>query len=128
MRLTLRVGLVAWLAASASLAAGCGADLPDGPSTGRSVATSPAPSGAPSSNVAPERWACSVDADCTNSCALGAVSSAWYAAAKVDECEDGCANVLAEPPRCIDGGCVAFSQPPEGGAAKKNDWCTRKVK
>lgn len=76
--------------------------------------------------IDPARWTCTVDADCMNSCAHGAVNAAWYAAAKLEECEDGCADVEAEPPRCIEGGCVAFWEPPGATAPTRNERCTRK--
>ena len=62
-----------------------------------------------------------------NSCSQGAVNGTWYRATKPSECDDGCANQLAETPRCIDGGCVAFnSDPRDSSKVTRNERCTRK--
>lgn len=90
---------------------------------GRGPERPPAQQAAPSGDA---RFACVTDADCTNSCSLGAVNAAWYAAAGVDECEDGCADADALPARCDAGGCVAFWRNPATGAAEQNVACTRK--
>ncbi len=56
-----------------------------------------------------ETYGCKVDADCMNSCALGAVNTSWYAMhAKNDTCMDGCAGQAASAPRCINQFCTAF--------------------
>jgi hypothetical protein len=70
------------------------------------------------------RWGCAVDGDCVNSCGLGAVNRHWFAAEypQGDTCEDGCANQISAPPRCIDGGCVAFDVD-----GHRVDYCTRKL-
>ena len=64
----------------------------------------------------PHRFDCKADADCENSCAYGAVSSAWYKRAEqttgFNECQDGCNNQISEPPRCEAGGCVAYQHDP----------------
>lgn len=76
--------------------------------------------------VAPDpHWGCNRDADCANTCRDGAVSTAW-AAAHPDSCNDGCAGQLADPPRCIDNGCVAFVRDPHGGSASADASCTRR--
>jgi len=69
------------------------------------------------------RWDCAGDGDCVNSCKLGAVSGAWYErnATAFVECDDGCANQVSGPPRCIGGQCAAFDH--EG---KPRPYCTRK--
>ncbi len=63
------------------------------------------------------RFDCKTDNDCVNSCAYGAVGSAWYARAQKDpgfsECEDGCDNQVSAPPRCEKGGCVAYKRDPQ---------------
>jgi hypothetical protein len=65
-------------------------------------------------------YRCSADADCTMSCAFGALNARWYNAhqRRLAECKDGCAEVAA--PRCVKGLCAAF----EGN--KLDPGCTRK--
>jgi len=75
------------------------------------------------------RWKCRADSDCMNSCALGAVNAHWYQVkeSSIPECEDGCANQVAAPPRCIDGFCVAYQRDPSSsGVVQRSDFCTRK--
>jgi hypothetical protein len=75
------------------------------------------------------RWKCHVDGDCMNSCALGAVNAHWYRVheSSIPECEDGCANQVAAPPRCVDGSCVAYQRDPShSGVVRKHEFCTRK--
>ena len=69
------------------------------------------------------KWDCAEDGDCMNSCKMGAVSKAWYdgQAGTLVECDDGCNNQISGPPRCIDGGCVAFDN-----KGARRDYCTRK--
>jgi len=98
------------------LVAACGSGAAPVPSN---AAPPPAPIDA--------KWRCDQDADCLNSCAQGAVSTAWYAGAHVAECEDGCANVLAAAPRCIDHACVAFVRSPQDPKQiTRADDCTHK--
>src|SRR5512140_1381792 len=58
--------------------------------------------------AADAKWRCTSDADCMTSCSQGAVSRAWYATAKVDECKDGCESDGAAAPQCLEHQCVAF--------------------
>ncbi|MBZ5715906.1 hypothetical protein [Nannocystis pusilla] len=78
----------------------------------------------------PHRFDCASDADCRNSCEHGAVNAAWYARAEAlpgfSECEDGCDDQVAEPPRCEAGACVAYqSDPHDGSRVSRRDACTR---
>lgn len=105
------VGLLLALICGGALAvAGCGSEA-----TGAGAAPALPTDG---------RWSCATDADCINSCALGAVAGAWYRRHERSfvECDDGCDNQISGPPRCIDGGCVAFD---DQGA--RRDYCTRKT-
>jgi len=74
------------------------------------------------------RWKCRIDGDCMNSCALGAVNAHWYRVneSSIPECEDGCANQVAAPPRCVDGSCVAYQRNPSTSVVRRDDFCTRK--
>ena len=84
-----------------------------------------APSPAPRPSV-PDRWTCTSDADCLNSCRWGAVSRAWYDPNQ-RECKDGCNDQLSAPPRCLDGGCVAFwHDPHDERRIIPRDECTRR--
>jgi len=96
----------------------------------------PPAAAAPGGNAAasvlkdPHRFDCKVDADCMNSCEYGAVSATWYRAAEatpeLHECEDGCANQISAPPRCEQGGCVAYQvDPHDESVVTKSDYCTR---
>lgn len=69
------------------------------------------------------RWDCAQDADCQNSCRYGAVSKAWYRAHQktLVECEDGCANQISGPPKCIDKQCAAFDN-----KGKPRSYCTKR--
>jgi hypothetical protein len=94
------------------------------PATPVHPATGSAGSASPTS---PAKWACAADGDCMNSCSEGAVSQKWYASASVDECDDGCANQIHDPPRCIDGGCVAFIHDPHDEQRVQRDpGCTHR--
>jgi hypothetical protein len=76
------------------------------------------------------RWTCHVDADCMNSCALGAVNRGWYAThgKAFVECQDGCDNQVTAPPSCLEGVCVAFQHnPSKPSEVRRNDFCTRKA-
>src|SRR5262245_48899615 len=67
-----------------------------------------------------ERWACTADADCRNSCRYGAVSKAWYDKAAGKECDDGCDANGFDAPRCEQGTCTAYFN----GRIKRS--CTRR--
>lgn len=87
------------------------------------------PSQAPQSVDEELRWQCATDRDCMNSCAHGAVSKTWYMRNQqsLQECEDGCADQVAAPPRCESGGCVAYwEEPSSPGVIRRNQACTRK--
>ncbi len=59
---------------------------------------------------ATQQWVCKQDADCTQTCALGAVSSAWIKAhPEADECDDGCGWKYGKQ-ACRDGECVTLSE------------------
>ena len=78
----------------------------------------------------PHRFDCKIDTDCTNSCKHGAVSVTWYRKAETapdfPECQDGCANQISAPPRCEDGGCVAYQvDPQDESVVTTRDYCTR---
>jgi hypothetical protein len=64
---------------------------------------------AASAPAAPGQVDCVVDADCTTSCAHGAVSKAWYLGDRVshDGCEDGCAS-KGMSARCLNAKCTEF--------------------
>jgi hypothetical protein len=78
----------------------------------------------------PARFACGADEDCTNSCELGAVNARWYETLEpigFVECEDGCADVDAAPPRCEDRRCVAYREPArEEEPRVRRDECTER--
>ena len=89
----------------------------------------PIPTPPPKPAPAPTQWGCATDADCMNSCAVGAVNRQWYAAANVQECEDGCDNQVTAAPRCESGSCVAYQEDPQvPGKFTRNDYCTHKTK
>lgn len=79
----------------------------------------------------PKRFDCRVDTDCLNSCMHGAVNASWYRVAEqlanFPECKDGCANQTSAPPRCQEGGCVAYQSDPrdERVVTKREDCTTR---
>jgi len=77
------------------------------------------------------RFHCVSEADCVNSCELGAVNAAWYATLEplgFIECEDGCADVAAAPPRCEGGRCVAYMEDRRGeDAPARRDACTERA-
>ncbi|HWB79648.1 MAG TPA: hypothetical protein VG755_32015 [Nannocystaceae bacterium] len=65
--------------------------------------TKPAPVG-----DATQQWACKTDGECTQTCALGAVSAAWIAAhPDADSCDDGCGWKYGKQ-ACRDGECVTL--------------------
>lgn len=70
-----------------------------------------------------ERWVCTKDAECVQTCALGAVNRGWIQAnPNEDNCDDGCgwkSNMIA----CRDGGCVTLTA--EGDI---DESCTRRTK
>lgn len=55
-------------------------------------------------------YACAVDADCTQTCAAGAVNAAWLAETRerLTDCHDGCTSKGTDPPRCQGGICTAY--------------------
>jgi len=120
------------------IAAGCSHSSPAEPSApplAPAPATAPAPPSAPApapANVLtdPHRFDCQSDSDCLNSCQHGAVSATWYHRAEsspgFQECEDGCANQISAPPRCEQGGCVAYQRDPhDSSVVTRSDDCTR---
>lgn len=72
-----------------------------------------------------DRFVCTVDDECTNSCSLGAVNRQWLDATLTVDCEDGCADVDAGPPRCEQGSCVAYLNGRFRSAARRDE-CTRR--
>lgn len=103
-------------AASASVAASA---KPQAPAPTATVLLPPSSSAAGASH---ERWDCRTDRDCVLSCSHGAVNGAWLKRLGTADCDDGCAGDWMDPPRCIEGGCVAFSRGKRDGA------CTRRVR
>lgn len=82
--------------------------------------SSPAPTpGSSATGEAPYR--CTADTDCLVSCAYGAVNRAWYEAAKLQECKDGCSE--DNTARCRAGSCVAVQ---EGGSNAVDTACTHR--
>lgn len=93
---------------------------PTTPPPSASVRTPIAP---PSGTAAPDigQWACEKRADCTQTCALGAVSLAWLKAHRdADTCDDGCGWKSTEVD-CREGKCVTTN--PDGSV---NDACSFK--
>lgn len=88
--------------------------------TGKATVSAP-PSAAPSAigvdGDAPYR--CDVAKDCYISCRLGAVNRAWYEAAKLPECKDGCQQGTSDV-KCEDHVCVAYA------GTKREDGCTKR--
>lgn len=81
---------------------------------------------APSDTALPptanDQWACSKDADCVQTCALGAVSGAWLERNRdADDCDDGCGWKSGQQ-ACRDGECVTLTA--EGDV---DDTCTKRV-
>lgn len=71
----------------------------------------------------PARWACDRDADCTQTCGLGAVNGEWLRAnPNADDCDDGC-NWNHDDVRCQAGSCVTVNA--DGSI---NEGCTRRSK
>ncbi len=69
------------------------------------------------------QWTCTKDADCTQTCALGAVNLEWLRAHKdADACEDGC-SWKGTQVGCRDGGCVTLTK--DGDIDRE---CTRRTK
>ncbi|MGB1014629.1 MAG: hypothetical protein ACPG4T_10885 [Nannocystaceae bacterium] len=64
---------------------------------------------------------CKANADCTNSCSLGAVNTHWYAIhyPDGDRCQDGCTSKGFEAPQCHEGSCVAYQM------GKRVEECTQ---
>jgi hypothetical protein len=93
--------------------------------TGRVSATGSA--GSAATSVDDTRFKCATDPECMNSCAYGAVNTAWYARqTNLRECQDGCANQIAAPPRCERGTCVAYQvDPSDRNRITRRDDCTQ---
>lgn len=69
------------------------------------------------------QWTCTKDADCTQTCALGAVNLEWLRAHEdADACEDGC-SWKGTQVACRDGGCVTLTK--DGDIDRE---CTRRTK
>lgn len=57
----------------------------------------------------PRQWACTKDGDCSQTCALGAVSRTWLADHRdADTCDDGC-GWRSGSIACRDGECVTLT-------------------
>ena len=57
-----------------------------------------------------DRWRCTKDEDCTQTCALGAVSAAWIKAhPEADSCDDGCGWKWGKQ-ACRDNECVTLDE------------------
>lgn len=94
-------------------ALGCTSSVePPKPSTPSTTerATPPATKAAdPTTPSDPPQWACKTDRDCTQTCALGAVSTAWITAhPEADSCDDGCGWKHGKQ-ACKDGECVTLT-------------------
>ncbi|MCB9564985.1 MAG: hypothetical protein H6708_31760 [Kofleriaceae bacterium] len=128
----MRRGL-SWLLFGVAMAAcrGGGAhDAPPAEVPGAAPGAAAVTDAAPRVAADPARFDCAAAADCVNSCAYGAVSAAWYRAAETapgfQECEDGCANQIAAPPRCEAGQCVAYQVDPHDSRRESpRPSCTR---
>lgn len=51
---------------------------------------------------------CGADEHCTLTCEYGAVNAEWFSWQTPTECGGGCTNPGHDPPRCVDGRCVAY--------------------
>jgi len=80
---------------------------PAKPEPGPTVPSDTTP--APTAKVdATQQWACKSDGDCTQTCALGAVSTEWIKAhPEADSCDDGCGWKYGKQ-ACRDGECVTL--------------------
>lgn len=89
-------------------------------SSATSATTTTTPTASSSAPVSPDApYACEKDADCYVSCKHGAVNRAWYDAAKLSECKDGC-QMGTDKVKCEDKVCVAYS------GTKRVDGCTKR--
>lgn len=78
--------------------------------------------GAPPTAVDAQQWACTKDAECSQTCALGAVSKAWLADHRdLDTCDDGC-GWRSGSIACRDGECVTLT---DDGDIDEN--CTKRT-
>jgi len=68
-----------------------------------------------------DRFDCAVDADCANNCQYGAINTWWDQRIGLG-CEDGCANQITGPARCLSGRCVAFDD-----KNQRRDDCTNRA-
>jgi hypothetical protein len=97
---------------------------------GACTSTTPAPADVEKAATAPgpkaseptaDQWTCAKDADCTQTCALGAVSRAWLERNRdADPCDDGC-GWKSGMQACRDGECVTLTA--EGDI---DEACTKK--
>lgn len=94
------------------------------PSAPVTTAIEAVPAPAPT-NVVPSQYDCASDADCTLSCAYGAVNRRWYqanqATVRAHECDDGCASAGYHT-SCVEGTCMAYDQ-----ADRLDEACSRRV-
>lgn len=101
-------------------ASGTAATTPTARSNGvGTAATASATTSASSSTSADAPYACEKDADCYVSCKHGAVNRAWYDAAKLPECKDGC-QMGTDKVKCEGRVCVAYS------GDNRVDGCTKR--
>lgn len=72
----------------------------------------------------PGAYACSEDADCTTTCAQGAINKTWHEKnnKSLATCKDGCSRQGTRPARCIAGACTRI-----GRDNKPDLSCTRKL-
>jgi hypothetical protein len=62
---------------------------------------------------------CTVDADCMQTCAHGAINREWFSWHDFGpDCRDGCTRKGTDPPRCEEGQCVAYH------LGTRDDLCT----
>ncbi|MFO0613645.1 MAG: hypothetical protein U0414_13700 [Polyangiaceae bacterium] len=105
---------------SASGAAATAKPTPTAPAPPATTAPVPASSPAPSASADAEApYRCAKDADCYVSCRQGAVNRAWYDAAKLPECKDGCQQGTTKV-KCEANVCVAYA------GDKRDDNCTHR--
>lgn len=87
-------------------------DAPEQQARADAPRDAPEERGEPEGPVAPAddpRFSCATPDDCTQTCALGAVNTAWLRAHPgADTCDDGC-NWKHDAVTCKDGSCVTLS-------------------
>ena len=68
-------------------------------------------------------YRCKQDADCTITCAQGAVNRTWYETneRRLTHCKDGCVGWGKTRATCVDATCVAMHD------GKRDEGCTRKT-